>query len=138
LGLTVDNQKYKLKGSESRDEFKYRHKNEMSKSFYACDLDLVLIIKYPPKIVAFLDYKLPRDNVTFTEVIAYNQLLTLAPVYIIRGTKECNGPFVIYQYLSGNWAPDPPTVQVDKVKECETWTALEKWEASIRTNSPAG
>ena len=50
--------KSELKGSPSRDAFNLWHKTPpMPKSFYASDLDFVLVEKAPPRIVAIIDYK---------------------------------------------------------------------------------
>jgi hypothetical protein len=44
-------------GSPRRDRFKQRHKL-LSKEFYGCDLDFVLVTKTPvPDVIAVLDYK---------------------------------------------------------------------------------
>ena len=52
------NDKRELKGSLSRDNFNLWHKTPpMPKSFYASDLDFVLVEKAPPRIVAIIDYK---------------------------------------------------------------------------------
>ena len=63
-----------LKGSPSRDSFKQLHKSHCPQSYYACDLDFILVAKYPFRIIAFIDYKKHSDKITFSEVIAYNEL----------------------------------------------------------------
>jgi len=120
-----------LRGSEKRDTFKRRHK-DLDGSFYATDADFCLVSKYPPGTVAYLDYKDLGDNVTFTEVIQYNEWMTHAPVYIVEGGDPDNGPFVIKRYLGGDWKPDPPDVDLEFVTQGENWYGLGIWEAGLR------
>lgn len=127
----MDWRKRKLKGSPSRDTFKWRHKG-LSKYFYAMDLDFCLISKYPPGIVACLDYKTSRDAVTFSEAIAYNQLVKLAPVYIIESDTPADGPFVIREYLCADWKPEPPVVTWGEEITISDWKELGEWESRLR------
>lgn len=66
----MDKDKQDLKGSPTRDTFKRCHK-DLCKQFYACDLDFVLVAKFPYRIISFLDYKKLRENITFSEVITF-------------------------------------------------------------------
>jgi hypothetical protein len=124
-------QKYDLKGSPSRDTFKLYHKKKMPSSFYACDLDLILVQK-PPQIIAFIDFKKKGDIIQFSEVLAYNILQAVAPVYIVRGDSPENGPFQVYRYLDGNYIPDPPHVSLEITTYCPDWQSLREWEAILR------
>ncbi len=124
-------QKCDLKGSPSRDSFKLFHKRKMPSSFYACDLDLILVQK-PPRIVAFIDFKKSGDIVQFSEVLAYNILQTVAPIYIIRGDDPENGPFQVYRYLEGNYVPEPPHVNLEMITCCPDWQSLKEWEDGLR------
>jgi len=129
----MDEAKKNLKGSESRDTFKQQHKLHAPSSFYACDLDFVLVIKYPSaSIKAFLDYKRFSENITFSEVIAYNQLLKTAPIFIIRGNDPEHGAFYIQQYKGGDWHPNPPKTELIEVAKCPTWAELVEWERKLR------
>lgn len=130
----MDEAKQNLTGSPSRDTFKRRHK-DLCKQFYACDLDFVLIAKEPYRIISFLDYKKLRENITFSEVIAYNILKQIAPVYIVRGKDPEKGPFVVWEFKNGDPKPDPPTVELELIKQCETWAVLEIWEMELRNSS---
>ena len=129
----MDDDKRQLIGSPSRDQFKRAHK-ELASGLYACDLDFVLVSKYPPGIVAFLDYKRDEyDFVQFTEAIAYNDLMDIAPGYIVMGRDPDNGPFSIYRYLlPGQWRPNPPIVHLSTRLLCPTWEDYEEWEWSLR------
>lgn len=127
----MDGAKRNLQGSENLDIFKRRHKS-INPIFYACDGDLCLVSKFPPGTVAYLDYKTTTDYVTFSEGIQYNEWMHHAPVFIIEGDDPENGPFTIYRYLGANWRPEPPTVNLEKVEYCETWTEFEAWETWIR------
>ncbi len=124
--------KENLIGSPSRDIFKSKHKKLLSKKFYACDLDFILVAKCPFHIVAFLDYKKGREPITFSEVIAYNILKQIAPVFIIRGGKPETGPFKIFKYNNGNPSPEPPIVDLVLIRHCESWTDFGDWEQELR------
>lgn len=132
----MDKDKENLKGSPSRDLFKQLHKRMMPRSFYACDLDFVLIAKYPNRIVAFLDYKNKSDSVSFSEVVAYNELIKQAPLFIIICKKDDieKGPFHVFQYLGGDPKPEPPEVNMNLILNCFSWTELAIWEKEIRNN----
>ena len=128
-----------LKGSPSRDIFKQMHKT-LHRSFYACDIDFVLVGNRPHRpagIIAFLDFKLPQDKVTFSEVLAYNDLLKIAPVYIIESPNPETGPFAIRRFLSGviNRYPAKPSIALDNAEMCCDWEAFEVWERKIRNNT---
>lgn len=121
-----------LKGSPSRDEFKYRHKF-LDRKLYACDFDFVLVEKCPaPGIVAVLDYKTPNDKIdVFTEAIAYGDLIRLGiPSYIVQGDAE-SGVFHIQEVV---WTEHKaPTVHVTSTIRTASWGEYEKWEQSIRS-----
>lgn len=127
----LDDGRYELVGSPSRDTFKRRHK-DMPPQFYALDIDLVLIDRAPFMIVAFCDYKRPTDNITFAEVVAYNDLLKVAQVYIIEAGDPQNGPYTIMRYLGGDPRPHPPKVEIVEECRCTTFKDLETWEREIR------
>ena len=131
----VDDATQNLEGSPSRDRFKLLHKKKCASSSYACDLDFILVGKSPYRIVAFLDYKLSKDKVTFSEIIAYNILKKIATVYIIRSLKPDNGPFLITRFDGGDPSPNPPVANCSFVKECATWEDFNKWEQDIRRMS---
>jgi hypothetical protein len=120
-----------LKGSPSRDLFKQLHKKG-DKVFYACDIDFCLVGKYPPRIVAYLDVKTMGDTVTFSEVIAYNELIKLAPLYLVYSENiEC-GVFGIWKYTGGDWHPDPPIINSKKILDCNNWNEFYAWERELR------
>jgi len=121
-----------LKGSKARDDFRFYHKQSLPKDFYACDGDLVLVHKYPPGTVAYFDFKTTQDQITFSEVIQYNEWMTHAPVYIIESDNPQEGPFTVTRYLGGDWKPDPPTWNPGEVRYCATWTEFEKFERELR------
>lgn len=127
----MNDDKRNLQGSDRRDIFKRVHKT-LSRRFYACDLDFVWAEKSPPGIVAFVDYKHPSDGVTFSEVLVYNTLLKIAPVYIIESPNPELGPFKVLSYLGGDWRPEPPMVHTELARTCPTWAALEQFEQEIR------
>lgn len=113
-----------LKGSESRDVFKWAHKNKMNAPFYASDADLCLVCDKPRGVVAYLDYKTNGDSVTYSERILYDEWTVTKPVFIIQGNDPENGPFKIYQYVAGG--------TMEYICDATTWQDFEKWEASIR------
>lgn len=130
MQLTVQNGKQQLKGSESRDMFKYMHK-QTHPDHWACDLDFVLVAKFPtPDVIAVLDYKTPRDTIGFSEVIAYNAIIKRGlPVFIVYGDAE-KGMFSISRYYAGNH--QKPTWKLIQVATTASWDEFHKWEANIR------
>ena len=129
----MDKRKLDLKGSPSRDEFKYQHKRKLPSNFYATDLDLALV-ETDEGIVAFLDYKNPRDLLTFTETLAYNQLIEIAPVYIIVSEDLEHGPFEVIYY---DEMPPKDYTMEDLRREflvirLEDWGEFKEWEEYIR------
>ncbi|MBE3576897.1 MAG: hypothetical protein IMX00_04325 [Limnochordales bacterium] len=128
----------RLKGSTSRDEFKFWHK-QLATDLYAMDVDLALVSKVVPGIVAILDYKQPYDRVTFAEVLGYNHFLNVGiPVYLLRGHAPEFSELTVEEYMGGDWKPDPP--------RCETRVVLEKaspeefleWERKLRAAREGG
>ena len=127
-----DKGKEGLKGSPSRDSFKQKHKS-LDPSFYACDLDFVLVDKKEGgRIVAFLDFKKPLDSITFSEVLAYEILKVIAPIYIVVSPAPDDGPFSVRQYISGNYRPYPPECNIQKICECLNWEQFAQWEKELR------
>ncbi len=124
--------KKNLKGSESRDDFKHMHK-KLDKTFWATDLDLVLVDKYPPGIVAVIDYKKPSDSVSFTEAILYNLLITTAPVFIVEAINPYVGPYTIKVYKWGSWKEFPPRIEYREVIQLADRDAYEEWERMLRS-----
>jgi len=122
-----------FKGSASRDIFKWAHKQFLPSNQYACDLDFVLVSKYPPGIAAFLDFKKPNDYITFSEVLAYNALIKIAPLYIVKAVNPEIGPFEIFQYQGGDWRPEPPVVELVNEFYCKDWAEFAQWEARLRS-----
>lgn len=141
-----------LMGSRSRDQFKFLHKRLLSNKFYALNSDLELIEKYPkPFIVARLDFKVKPDTISFTEAVAYNQLVNMPmpyriPVFIIEAesnfTCEENDrktifelhnthQFTIYRYIQADWKPEPPTVEKEQIY-FGGWEILEWFEQKLR------
>lgn len=119
------------KGSPSRDLFKRKHK-DLSKKFYACDLDFVFVEKEPyPDIIAVIDYKKDTDdNITFSEVVAYNALMRRGiTVYIVTGDAEV-GSFIIYRYEGGHHLK--PRWVIKEVFRCDNWQGFSQWEESLR------
>ena len=82
--------------------------------------------------MAYLDYKAPGDNVTFTEAIQYNEWMTHAPVFIVEGESPENGPFTIRRYLGADWRPDPPMVNYGDDRFVSDWESFEEWERWLR------
>jgi len=124
-----DNTKQQI-GSPSRDIFKRKHK-DISKELWACDLDFVLVEKYPfPDIVAALDYKRENDDISFSENIAYCALLRRGtPVYILIGDAEA-GIFTIYKFMGGNHVK--PRNELKELYKTKSWHDFENWEKEIR------
>ena len=116
----------------ARDQFRRVHRY-FGAGFYACNIDLALIEKYPVAgVVAYLDFKKPDDRISFTEVITYLVHQKIAPVYLVRAADPSNGPFQIAAFVTGDWQVDPPICQVTFERTCETLAQLRQWEYSLR------
>lgn len=133
----MDDAKKQLQGSRLRDIFKRAHKN-LPRRFWATDLDFVLVDKIPPGIVAFFDYKHPSDMVTFSEVLAYNALIAIAPLFIVESQNPEVGPFRVQSYLGGDWHPEPPRVDLQFVRVCQTWAEFGEFERELRLRRKGG
>ena len=128
----MDHRKRNLKGSESRDEFKRRHK-DLNSCFYAVDADLCLISKNPPGTVAYIDLKNDcNDAITFAEVIKYNEWMKTAPIFIVYSESPSDGPFFIRRYLGGDWKPNNPPCILGRQVVCFDWQDFGKWEGMLR------
>jgi len=127
---------FQQRGSPSRDAFKQRHK-ACPGWFYACDIDFALVSKSPPGIVAFLDYQVGEEAVSFAEVLAYNELLSLAPVFLVRGDGDAEGPFDVMEYEGGDWRPEPPHVTLQTILVQADWVMLSQWEQTLRNTYQA-
>jgi len=141
----MNSDKKQLQGSKNRDRFKRLHKN-LHEQFYALDIDLALVEKNvhngtaDPCIVAFLDFKMPSDRPTFTEVLTYNQFVgNDIPVYLIESEHEgfCEQApeehrFSIKRYKGGDWEPDPPPYETATVLSGATWQDMAAWEDELR------
>ena len=120
------------RGSPSRDAFKYKHKNLLPGWCWSCDIDFALVSKNPPSVVAFLDYQVGEEAISFSEVLAYNRLMEIAPMFIVRGDHEACGPFDVFEYEGGDWRPEPPHVTLLPVLQGADWAGLSRWEQSLR------
>ncbi len=94
------------KGSESRDVYKWWHKQiddfynlPEAKKWYAIDIDLCLV-DFDKGILAFLDYKKPTDKITSAEKVVYDELLEKGyDVFLIVG--ELPKIPQVYKYTKG-------------------------------------
>lgn len=129
--MISDYQKALLQGSPSRDLFKRKHK-ALNKNLYALDLDFVLVEKEPVAgIVAVLDYKCGHDCVSFSETIAYCDLIRRGiAVYIVSGNSEAEPPFIIDEFIGGHH--EKPSVRTTPVQHADTWDDFERWEMAVR------
>jgi len=80
------NNKKNLKGSWSRDEYKYWRKQVFPGWFTGTDIDFALTSRRRNLTQCFLDYKQPNDKITKDEIIVYDELgEKKKAVYIVRG-----------------------------------------------------
>lgn len=122
-----------LEGCPRRDKFKRWHKDG-PRDFYALDNDLVLVQKYPvPHIVCVIDHKPMHERLRlrFTHVLTYSCYLEKGiPVYMVETSDDLTR-FRVYQYIGGDYRPDPPRFETTLVLEggvSEYW----EWERNIR------
>jgi hypothetical protein len=131
------------KGSPSRDKFKQLHKQLLPRHFWALDCDLELIEKQPePFVLARLDFKLPNDEVGFTEGIAYNWYVDLpapfrVPIFIVEAhhfdaEDTTEHRFTVYRYIIADWKPRKVNTKMEKIAEGLTWDGLGEWEGRLR------
>lgn len=132
------------KGSESRDKFKLLHKAKLPDSQWATDADLVLVEKYPiPFPVAILDFKMPRDGLSFTEAILYQHLSSLpnpytVPVYLVEAVNDfLNLPenehrFCVKRVFDMDYRPNPPKYAHKLIADNMTWDQFSEWEQRLR------
>lgn len=127
-----------LQGSSLNDVFKNLHKRYLAPHMVGCDLDFVIVEKNPDCIVAFKDIKRLGEPVTFTEVITYNVLMKVAPVYLLYadGEEGVNaGQFTIHRYFGGDRRPNPPTIRTRLWRQTANWEEFARWEQDMRDNS---
>lgn len=132
-------------GSPAADRFRLLHKQLLDKTFSATDMDLVLVEKKPYQLVAVIDYKQLSDKLTYTEIVAYNELIKMnIPVFIIysradiTATEPDDHRFSIYEYLGGDPWPATPIKNVLLVLKDVDWDGIQKWEANLRRKSKDG
>ncbi len=120
-----------LIGSESRDKFKWLHKQKLPSDCYAADADLMIVTKNPPRIAGLIDFKRGSDSITFAEVIAYNHLLDMGvSVYIVSSNDF--ETFDVERYLWGDFRPHPPEIVTERVVSGVDWDGLGEWEREVR------
>lgn len=133
-GLVVDDfgHTVRLRGSPLADDFRYAHKTELGPGFYGADVDLLLVSKTVPHVVAALDVKRPGEPLSMAEVLAYDVLRRSMPVYVVHARDATTGPFTITEYLGGDISHSPPKVRMGAPERCESWAELGEWEARLR------
>ena len=123
----MDDHTKKLKGSESRDRFKQKHK-ELDRRLYGCDADFIFVESGGP--VAYIDYKKRNDKVTWAEHQVYSYWAKDRPVYIVQGNNIDDGVFVIMQYINKDQWKDGKADKV--VARTSNWDEFESWEFKVR------
>ncbi len=133
--LRMNDRTANQKGSTLNDLIKLLHKLRLPPHMFGCDVDLMIVEKNPDCIVAFKDFKRIGEQVTFSEVIAYNQLMKVAPIYLIYAGSEQdaqNGVLTVYRYLGGNRGPNPPTIRMELYARLQSWEEYRRWEQELR------
>jgi hypothetical protein len=129
----------KLKGCESKDNFKRNHKNLLPR-YYAMDYDLVLMEMVNKKPVPFciIDYKAKRDeDLNWSHIICYNyeREHNNKRVFIFEGSRDArpthDQPFFIKEFIRGypNGERDTEYGSEWVVKSEREWI---EWEGRIR------
>lgn len=123
--------KKNLKGSPNTDTFKYLHKQRLPGSFYATDVDLVLMDHLGP--IAVIDFKTRGDKVTYTEALLYRWFMGFSlPVFIIETKNPERGPFLVMRVHSFNIQENEVITVWSEINEMRSWTEIEAWEKSLR------
>jgi len=145
----VDRDKQQLKGSESRDAWKWWHKQPpFPKWYYGSDIDFIIVnkgghTKRPTGIVAILDYKRPTDSVSYTECLAYDDFLRHGYlILIVQGEphKNIDGKpffnkdslFSIYRYCGAVYRSDNTEAKLTLVESDLTGLEYITWEGKLR------
>jgi hypothetical protein len=120
-----------LAGIPSHDKFKMKHM-DLANNLYATDLDLVLVSHKPRKhIVAFLDFKSGAPEITWSEAVAYEVFLNIAPVYLACGDPG-TGKFEIFSITRIWFEGLVHCYETRLVAYPKNWKEYEKWEMGIR------
>lgn len=132
--LLVDDTAHSLSlaGGPRPDAFKAQHKLKLGTGYWASDLDLVLVEKAPPGVVAVLEVKQPDEPASMAQVILLNALLALAPVFLLYVGDPGRGPFRVVPYLGGDWRPRPPVLDTGPPVFLIDWHSFRTWEAGLR------
>ena len=141
-----------LRGSKSRDHFKWWHKQKLRGCDYASDLDLILVEKvftgtkdkegywHKGVIVAAIDFKsYDVEEPTFTEVIVYNWSVDSGvPVYLVSGNpalpdegKEYD-TMMVRRFVHGVPWPRPPKCEIEHVIGPCSVDEYVAWEKKLR------
>ena len=141
-------EKMALIGSDSRDQFKYFHKDftveggsheKLIRSHWGFDVDYACVAKYPARICGFFDYKKLNDKGTFAEAIGYEQLMALAPVFFIFGDDPTSGAFEIHELIATNYKPNPSTFEFNRHSwKTTNWVSFHLWEEALRDHTLSG
>jgi hypothetical protein len=133
--------------SDSHRLFKNIHSRQLPSNFYALDIDLAFVEKNhhdgqrDPHITAVTDFKLPSDEIKFTQALAFSRLVSRGiPVYIIRSQSDnfvsqmrSEHRFDIYRFDGGDYRPHPPECETTLVERSANWLELQEWEDKLRT-----
>jgi hypothetical protein len=131
----MNTRKEALRGHLWHDRWRQQRKEHLPSSFYALDLDLVLVSK-ERGLLAAIEYKpTPEDVITFAEAIVYHDLQERGiPTYIVQGPPA--GPFTVYRFRGiVDIKPDPPRVDLRHVASLATWRDWQEWEARLREDA---
>ncbi len=135
----------KLSGCQSKDNFKYMHKQKCPKGAYGLDYDFVILSRMKHKgvfidaPVAIIDYKTSEEGrLLFSHVASYDYEVSVngKRVFIVTGPHDANptpeSPFVITEFTGGDPKPNPPKYNVDHAETCRSWGEYWDWEGKVR------
>ena len=124
-----------LKNREGRsegDEFMWTHRHEAGlDKHYVTDIDMVMVDKHPLRVTGFVDFKMPDEDIRFSQSVAYESLRKTAPVFIVRAeqsllnTERKSQTFTVERFKRLiDHRPDPPDVDTEVIKRSIPWGGL--------------
>lgn len=119
-------------GVSEGDQFMWSHRHEAGlDKHYVSDVDMVMVDKHPLRVTAFADFKMPDEDIRFSQSVAYESLRKTAPVFIIRAeqslldTPTQSQTFTVERFKRLiDHRPDPPEVATEVVEKSVPWGGL--------------
>jgi len=124
-------------GVSEGDRFMWSHRHEAGlDKHYVSDIDMVMVDKHPLRITAFADFKMPDEDIRFSQSVAYESLREKAPVFIIQAeqsllsTSTGSQTFTVKRFNGLiDHQPHPPEIDLEVVKRSIPWGGLVNYDS---------